>query len=424
MASVDTAASFDPDEEAIRIARAHLDSSLDFFVRMTRAQAGRRCHVAKALRTLDKAAKIIFSLAYEKIDERSSSRSRKQRLSVSNLATTKLNEAELSDFDQATMDQLDCSFSSAVRKKKAPNNRLTRSICNSTIHFDQVSEMLVDHQLDSQALPSDQESLLSTRRSSKDLGYSSKPPKNKLLASRKLVKRASLPASMEVQRPLEKASKGHRCSHDEEKRTPSAQRIRSSLQEPADRSRSQRTVRDTLNQSNSTGQWEAGRDHESASQVSGYVSKHRAARKLVKRAKTSQRLKRAQQAIRNPAAGSTGQESQTSFRCTELSKETVDAIFRNSIHVRAFAANLMRQLFDHSELIECTNVMGRPTGTKKLNNSTDHFKKAALDPVRVDFIRRQVLERVGPSDKIWSSCIGRMNQMLHDLKKSFRSRKM
>ena len=81
--------SFELNEDAIRAAKAHLDSSFDFFMKMIQAQSDKQRGIIKAHRTLGKASRILFGLAFKVEDDRLN-RSRRKRRSDRSLSASTL----------------------------------------------------------------------------------------------------------------------------------------------------------------------------------------------------------------------------------------------------------------------------------------------------------------------------------------------
>ena len=100
----------------------------------------------------------------------------------------------------------------------------------------------------------------------------------------------------------------------------------------------------------------------------------------------------------------------------DLSKETIDFIFKSSVTLPNFATHLMTQLFDQSELLKCRNVYGRSAAYPHQIQNPDE----ALDERRVNIIRRCVEEKVGASDQTWKQCVNAMNTKIGKLRAELR----
>lgn len=93
----------------------------------------------------------------------------------------------------------------------------------------------------------------------------------------------------------------------------------------------------------------------------------------------------------------------------DLSKPTVDDIYKRSRSILNFATNLMLHLFDKSELRNCPYVY-EPLA--KMVKKQPQIKKS-LDQNRVNIIRELVQERVGPNPQIWKKCVNSMYKVLY-----------
>lgn len=95
-----------------------------------------------------------------------------------------------------------------------------------------------------------------------------------------------------------------------------------------------------------------------------------------------------------------------------MSEEKIDQLFFG-VSLEAFAGRLLRSYFSKKELTvkEC-NVLGKPQG-----GGMDASKKK-LDPYRVELIKNHVFTKNGgESEKLWQSCVTRMNIIMNRLRK-------
>ena len=99
----------------------------------------------------------------------------------------------------------------------------------------------------------------------------------------------------------------------------------------------------------------------------------------------------------------------------DLSEKTVNAIYQSSPSIINFATKLMVHLFTEAEMIQSSNVYGRKCFQVPTTSCEDIGP--ALDPERVETIRRLVEEKAGSSEKVWRSCVTGMNIKIWKVKK-------
>ena len=161
---------------------------------------------------------------------------------------------------------------------------------------------------------------------------------------------------------------------------------------------------------------------------SSAASRHLAANKLLKKAKSPSAAKpaplyRYRPAFKHrpttktlPVAAPHPDESGY-----DLSKEKVEDMFANSRSITQFAGSLMTRLFDESEILKSKNVYGKvPRGRhwrKKGPHDSQRRANGALDPARVEVIRQLVAEKTGSNNSIWKSCVQAMNAKISSAKK-------
>ena len=77
----------------------------------------------------------------------------------------------------------------------------------------------------------------------------------------------------------------------------------------------------------------------------------------------------------------------------------------------------MQNLFDKSELMNCTNVYGRLCNQK----ISERMRRDALDEQRVNYIRQLVQEKFGNRERVWPECVRKMNKSINRLKAAARN---
>lgn len=92
-----------------------------------------------------------------------------------------------------------------------------------------------------------------------------------------------------------------------------------------------------------------------------------------------------------------------------LDYDQFNAIFKKSSSVPNMAANIMVLLFEESEILACLNVAGRNSAAKQYG--------PALDPKRIQIIRKIVQENSIQEPTIWQECVHKMNHRIADIKK-------
>ena len=106
-------------DKGILNAKAHLDLSLDFFIRVIQRKGDQEAIIAKAERTLGKASKIIYDLAWsvENQEEQSDrSRSRKKRPRSESV----LDISETSELQEAETNHRESSASRSPERVRFP----------------------------------------------------------------------------------------------------------------------------------------------------------------------------------------------------------------------------------------------------------------------------------------------------------------
>ena len=96
-----------------------------------------------------------------------------------------------------------------------------------------------------------------------------------------------------------------------------------------------------------------------------------------------------------------------------LPNDVISLIYKNSVSVTSYAANLMASMFDTVELTSCTSV----NGMRCIKQEDGCKNTTGLDENRVEIIRQLVQDKAGPSRAIWRKCVNAMNNRILGLKK-------